>query len=172
MIMGEVTNGGAWKKTDTGVPGRFGRQLQRTAEIIDQRRDIQLPVLLSQQRGRLVQGIGADVDGHVQRNLWRGVEQQAGFHAGATAELHQRRARWNLRSNLSRNLGQQRGFGARRVVLGRLADGLEQLGTHGVVEVFGWQAFLRGRQAADDIPAKLTVVVAHRPRLARIPGQP
>ncbi|MNP10487.1 hypothetical protein D3C76_1026400 [compost metagenome] len=73
---------------------------------------------------------------------------------------------------MRRNACQQSGFGTRGVVLGRFADGLEQLGTDCIVEIFGGQAFRRGRQAADDIPAKLTVVVVHRTRLARIPGQP
>src|SRR5205823_13361483 len=88
--------------------------------------------LRGERRARLPEDPEADVDRHVAPARPR-AQQVARLERAARAELDDRR-RGGRATDLGRVLGEQRRLGARLVVLGLLADALEDLAAAVVVE--------------------------------------
>src|SRR5882672_1112193 len=125
-----------------------------SGEVRYDRSDAQLRVVACQPGRSLVEGICADVDRHVSRELRRRIEQQARLGAFSAAELHQCCALWNARGQLFCNVAQQGGFGTGDVIVVRPADLLEQARACGVVEVLRGQLLVPRRQAGDHVGGK------------------
>ena len=108
-----------------------------------------------------------DVDRHVavqRAGLVHRAQQQARLGGGAGAELDQLGGARAL-DDLGGALLQDRPLAARRVVLGQVADLVEQLGADRVVEVLGRQLLERARQAVEDVVGQRAVVTAAEERL-------
>ena len=102
------------------------------------------------------------------------VQQQTRLGGAARAELDEL-DRAGLRDQLAGDALEDRALGARRVVLGELADLLEQLGAAGVVEVLGRELLELASQALADVlreRARLVGVerVVERRRARRLDG--
>src|SRR5882672_3002252 len=103
-------------------------------------------MLCGQRGARAPEHAEADVDRDVAA-LGPGAKQVARLDGAARPELDQR-GRRRERPDLPRVLGEQRGLGARLVVLGLLADALEDIATGVVVEVPAVEPARVVRQAA------------------------
>ena len=79
-----------------------------------------------------------------------GVEHEAGLRGAPRAELHELVGAGEL-GQLARPLSEDRALGARLVVLGELADALEQLRAARVVEVLRRQLLERAREPVEDV---------------------
>ena len=122
-------------------------------EVADHAVHAQARVLL----GERLRAVAHHALGHVHRHVAlqraggvQRVEQHARLRGRARAELDELdRAR--QRRQLGRGLLEDRALGARRVVLGQLADPVEQLGAARVVEVLGRQFLERAREAVEHV---------------------
>jgi hypothetical protein len=133
----EVPDRAAEERHEPPAAVRRGDLAEVALEVADHAVHLQAGVVVDQ----LVGGLAHHPLGHVHGDIPRGtvhrVEQHARLQRGARAQLDQLRRGARRRDDLARAVPQDRRLGARRVVLGQLADGLEQLRAARVVEVLG-----------------------------------
>ena len=147
------------KATMRGPAGR-GHVAEVALEVADDPVHLQ-PGVLGGERG----AGGADhALGHVDRHVAAqraGVgerrQQQPALRRGAGAQLDDL-GRARQRRDLAGALGEDRPLGAGRVVLGQLADAVEQRGAGRVVEVLGRQLLERPRQAVEHVVGERALV--------------
>ncbi len=93
---------------------------------------------------------GGDVDGEVGHRR-ECLDEDARLAAAAAAVLDQRAPRPEALRHVARVRAHDRDLGARRIVLGQLADRVEQRAARLVVEILGRQRLLRPRQAVQHV---------------------
>jgi hypothetical protein len=120
-------------------------------EVADDAVHLESWVIVHQLVGGLAHHALGDVDRHVALRALHRVEQHARFERGTGAQLHELAGRVGRRDDLGRASAQDRRLGAGRVVLGELADALEQLGAAGVVEVLGRDLLERLGEAVEHV---------------------
>ena len=96
--------------------------------------------------------IAGNIHRHIAGRIRQLIQQQAGLHAAAAAELHQQDALAEQRGHVRAVVAHDLQLGTRGVVLGQLADLIEQRRALGVIEILGRQAFLCAAEAVDDFP--------------------
>ena len=157
---GEVADGAAQEGDDARAVVGFGDVGEVALEVADD--------AVHAQAGELVdQLVGAREHhrlGHVERDvaaqgarLGHRAQQQPRLGRRARAELDELRGAGGL-DDLGAALLEDRALGARRVVLGQLADAVEELGAAGVVEVLGRQLLERPREAVEDVVGQRALV--------------
>jgi hypothetical protein len=142
-----------------------------SGEVCDDRSDAQLRVVPRQSGRGLVNGIRADVDRDVSRELRRCIEQQARLGTFSAAELNQCCSFGDTRSQLCCDVTEQGRFGTGDVVVVRAAYLLEQARACGVVEVLRGQVLVPRRQARDHVGRKAVLGAGLRVDRAGITGQ-
>ena len=90
---------------------------------------------LRERQCRLHQVIARNIDGHVTRRL-HGIDKDRRFGAAATAVFDQQCLWPDACCHTVRMLTHDAKLGASRVILGQVADRLEQLGATLIVEIF------------------------------------
>ncbi len=115
------------KATRRAAGGSAGR-LERRRVIGAYREDAQLRILRRALAGDFVQLLARDVDRDVGHRALELVEQVAHLHPRATPVLDERASRAGARGQLAGVAREDRLLGARGIVLGQLADLLEESG--------------------------------------------
>ncbi len=157
----EVADRAAEERDDARAGG--GRDAVEVAlEVADHAVHAQPGVLAGERLGAVAHHALGDVHrdvaleraGRLQR-----VEQHARLGGGAGAELDELDRVGQL-GDLRGALLEDRALGARGVVLGQLADLVEQVGAAGVVEVLGRQLLERAREAVEHVVGERAFVRA------------
>ena len=133
----EVADGRAREEVDDARGPAAGRQRQREfrIEVGDDRHHLERRVRRRQSGRRLHQEVARDVDRHVARQRRQRIQQQPRLGARAAARLDQQRALADRGGDRADVLAQDRRLDPRQVVLGLLADPLEQPRALCVVQV-------------------------------------
>ena len=148
----EVADGAAEERDDPR-PDRRGHAVEVALEVADHAVHAQAGVLLGERLRAVAHHALGHVDRHVALQRAGGVqrvEQHARLRGRARAELDELDGA-RQRRQLGRGLLEDRALGARGVVLGQLADPVEQLGAARVVEVLGRQFLERPREAVEHV---------------------
>ena len=138
--------------------------LEVALEIADDPVHLKARVLLDQRLRAVAHHALGDIERHValeRAGGLQGVEQHARLRGGARAELDELAGACQLGDLLGAPL-EDRALGARLVVLGELADPVEQLGAARVVEVLRRQLLERSREAVEDVLGKRTASAPSR----------
>ncbi len=143
LVGPEIADRRAGEEPRARPAGGGVRQVKGGGEVVHHRSHFEPGIIPPDGLGRRVEGVRADVDGHIDAELRRGVQQDAGLGAGAGAELHQGRVVGDHRRHLRGLLAHQRRLGAGGIVFRQLGDFLEQPRALGVIEVLGLQRLAR-----------------------------
>ena len=143
----------AAEEAHEALPVGLGQPVEVALEVADEAVDAQARVLLDQPAGAGPQRALGDVDRHVAAQpagVGHRVEQHAGLVGRARAQLDEL-ARAGQLDDLGGARLEDRALGPRRVVLGQLADAVEELRAAGVVEVLGRELLERPGQAVEHV---------------------
>ena len=154
----EVADGRSGKKAETIAAAR-GRQFERSGVVGADRHDPDMRVIGRQNPGGSDQLSATDVDRNEGRGRTQRVEQQSDLFRCAGAEFDQHRSGARRFRHLGRVPFQQRDFGARRVILRKFGDLLEQAGARVVVEILRRQGLLRHRKSGLHVGEKILLFV-------------
>ena len=125
-------------------------QVQAAGEIQAQARHLDVRKALLQPAQRFTEEIIRNIHGHILGRVQQG-EQAGGLGAIARPQVDQGAARPHGVRDLGAVTGEDGRLGARRIVLGQGADGLEQFRAQRVVQVLGRGPGLARQQAAADL---------------------
>jgi hypothetical protein len=149
---GEVADRAAEKRDDARAD-RGRHAIEVSLEVADHAVHLKARILLGQLGGAVAHHLLGDVDGHVaaqRAGVVERVEQHPRLGRGPRAQLDQLTSARQPRELVGLVL-ENRALGARRVVLGQLADAVEQLGAARVVEVLRRQFLERPREAVEHV---------------------
>ena len=143
------------------APGAFelGRQREGPGVVGHDGLHREARVIGTQGIGGGLEVLARDVDGQIALRRLQRIEQQPHLDQRARAELHDLGPRADLRGDLAGTLREDAQLGARGVVLGQLADAVEELRAAHVVEVLGRDAARPLGQRAREVVAEGAVGV-------------
>jgi hypothetical protein len=156
LVRREIADGRAWKVNDRPRrrTGRAG-QCERPCEVGANRKDLDMHEAARQRVGRVAQVGFGNVDGDIGRRRFELLKQESRFNAAAAAVFDQPAVGAQQRRHGLAVTAHDRQLGARRVILGQLADTVEQPRAGLVVEVFARDFLGLGGQAAQHVGAKV-----------------
>ena len=102
------------------------RQPERLGVVRAYRDDLHVIVAVGELIGGSLERRSADIDEHTARRIDQRVEELLGLEADSRAELDERRVRADGLGHFMHRFAHDAELGARRIVLGKLGDRLEQ----------------------------------------------